>query len=442
MVMDAEHQLLDQAKAVLNKNDQGNYTIPAEGLYPHQWLWDSCFTAIGLRNYDIERAQIEILSLLNGQWANGMIPHMIFSNNAKYIRDQNIWRSWINPFSPDHVHTSGITQPPLLAESIVKIGEKLSKNEKKLWYKKTYQPLVNYHQWLYKERDPHNEGLVLQIHPWETGLDNTPPWMQELHDHQLPLWIQVIIKLRLDKFVGIFRRDTHFLPASHRLANTDALAFYSIQRRLRRKRYDINHILNHSLLTIEDLGFNAIFIRANSHLREISNYINKELPNNLVHSMHKTEQALEDLWDPYANQYYSRNFVSHKLIKEPSISTLLPLYAGSVTQSRAKQLVTMLENTHLFGPSYPVPSVPLNSPWYNPVAYWQGPTWININWMIIDGLKRYGFHDHAAALTESSIELVEKNGCNEYFHSETGEAVGADNFSWTAALTIDLLTNK
>lgn len=55
--------LIASAKEVLAKNDRGGkYTIPAEGLYPHQWLWDSCFVAIGISNYDIERAQTEILT--------------------------------------------------------------------------------------------------------------------------------------------------------------------------------------------------------------------------------------------------------------------------------------------------------------------------------------------------------------------------------------------
>ena len=44
--------LLAQATAVLEQNDRGDYTQPAAGLYPHQWLWDSCFTAIGLAHLD------------------------------------------------------------------------------------------------------------------------------------------------------------------------------------------------------------------------------------------------------------------------------------------------------------------------------------------------------------------------------------------------------
>src|ERR1700760_876684 len=104
--------LIAQAAEGLKGNDHGNYTIAAENLYPHQWLWDSCFIAIGLRHVDVERAKIEILSLLRGQWSNGMLPNMIFSQEAKYRLDRNVWRSWISPFSPDDVATSGITQPP------------------------------------------------------------------------------------------------------------------------------------------------------------------------------------------------------------------------------------------------------------------------------------------------------------------------------------------
>ena len=46
----------EQAKQILGANDRGDYTIPAENLYPHQWLWDSCFVAIGLRHIDVDRA--------------------------------------------------------------------------------------------------------------------------------------------------------------------------------------------------------------------------------------------------------------------------------------------------------------------------------------------------------------------------------------------------
>jgi len=431
--------LLTQATQALKQNDRGSYTMPAAEMYPHQWLWDSCFTAIGLRHLDIERAKLEILSLLRGQWSNGMLPNMIFSDEPRYRQERNQWRSWINPFAPDDVATSGITQPPMLAEAVVQVGKKLTWPERRQWYKTIWPALLAYHQWLYHERDPHDEGLILLVHPWETGLDNTPPWMAELHEHLLPTWIRAVHSSRLDWLGQHFRRDIKYVPGAERATNVESLAFYSVQRRLRRKRYDIDKILDHSLFAIEDLAFNSILVRANDHLLDIAKAIRAEVPDELLASIQKTRTALEELWDPYSSQYYCRDFITHKLLKESSIATLLPLYAGSISQERAKALVSLLENEHLFGPAWPVPSVPSSSTWFDPRRYWQGPTWVNMNWLIIDGLQRYGFKDHAAALTESTLEMVGKAGCYEYFDPLTGEPAGAPDFSWTAALTIDLL---
>ncbi len=428
---------MEQAKSVLETNDQGSFTIPADGPYPHQWLWDSCFIAIGQRHYDVSRAQTEILHLLTGQWHNGMMPNIVMSPG--YKRDHNIWRSWTNPNAPDYVDTTGITQPPMLAEAVLRIGQKLSLPERRTWYKTVFSALVQYHEWLHTDRDPHQEGLALLLHPWESGLDNTPPWMSELKTHQMPVWIRVIDKLGLDWLINLFRRDTHFLPASQRMSTVDALSLFSTQRRLRRKQYDTAKILDHSLFAIEDLNFNCILIRADEILLDIAKTIRQEVPEDLLNQMKKTVLALESLWDPYSNQYYSRNFTTHKLIKEPSVATLMPLYAGCITKERAGLLVKHLENHHIFGPAYPVPTVPINSVWFKELGYWQGPTWVNMNWLIIDGLKRNGFKDHAQALTESTLEMVAKGGFREYFSPIDGTPAGAHNFSWTAALTIDLL---
>jgi hypothetical protein len=425
--------LIQKAKAVLDLNDEGTHTIPAEGLYPHQWLWDSCFIAIGIANYDVERAQTEILSLLEGQWSNGMIPNIIFSP-GDHGRDYDIWRSWLNPYSPDGISTSGITQPPMLAEAIIRIGAKLPLAERRSWYKLVYPALTAYHKWLYKDRDPHDEGLVLLIHPWEAGLDNTPPWIAEMQRHQMPLWIRFIDKTRMTNLFNVFRRDIKFVPVNERLSTIDALSFYSVQRRLRRKNYNISRILNHGLFAIEDLTFNSILVRANYHLESIAKTLRYKIDDDLKRSMDKTEKALEDLWDQYSGQYYSRNFITHDLLRESSIAALMPLYAGTINRENADRLVSMLENKHLFGSAFPVPS----APFFNERCYWQGPTWINTNWLIIDGLERMGYKEHSEALCEVTVDLVNRGGSYEYFDPIKGEPAGSPNFSWTAALAIDL----
>lgn len=436
-----EEKLLEQAKEVLKLNDRGSWTVPAGDLYPHQWLWDSCFITIGLRHTDIQRAQTELTSLLRGQWSNGMLPNIIFSEGQEYHRDRELWRSYVNPFAPNNVATSGITQPPLLAEAVLRVGEKLKNPQRRTWYQGVFAEMVRYHEWLYGERDPHGEGLILLLHPYESGLDSSPPWISELRKHSMPWWVVAIEHLRLDGIVNLVRRDTRHIPPGQRMSNIEAMAYWAAIRRLRRKAYNSEALLPRSLFAVQDLAFNCILIRANSYLKEIAKLIGRELPAELVQRMETTEKALEQLWDDSTGQYYSRSFVSHKLIEEPTVATLLPLYAGTVSKARAEHLVGLLKRRKWFATNWPVPSVPLCSSYFNPVKYWQGPTWVNINWLIIQGLTRYGFDDEAFILRTKTLELVSKSGMNEYFNPLNGQPEGAPNFSWTAALTIDLLKN-
>lgn len=441
---DNYNEFEEACKQVLNNNDKGNYTCPNKHLYPYQWLWDSSFISIGLSNYDTNRAMNEILSLFEGQWSNGMVPNIIMwkhdNNGTNYnTTNEHIWRSWLNPASPDDIGTSGITQPPIIAEAVIKIGEKLSPDERRRWYKKIYPKLLKYHQWIYQERDPHNEGLALLIHPWECGLDNTPPWMKELSEHSLPLWIKILMVLKIDMLLGILRKDTHILKGNQRITNVEALSFFSVQRRLRRKRYDFNKIIGHSLFAIEDLTFNSILIKSNKHLKSIAKYIDQDLPDKLIESINKSEEALNDLWDDYAKEYYSRDFVSHRLIQESSIAEFMPLYSGAISKERAEEIVKNLKNKHKYMTPHPLPSTPLSSDWFNPERYWQGPTWINTNWLVIEGLKNYGYIKEAEELRQKTIELVLKSGISEYYDPISGRPLGASDFSWTAALSIDLI---
>jgi hypothetical protein len=428
-----------KARAILHNNDRGSWTVPAGDLYPHQWLWDSCFIAIGLRHIDVERAKKEVISLTRGQWSNGMLPNIIFWEPHQHRRHVDMWKSSVNPFSPQGLATSGVTQPPMLAEAVVKIGEKLASDARLEWYRQMFPSLLHYHEWLYTDRDPHHTGLVVLLHPYESGLDNSPPWISELRKHSMPLWIEWMERLHVDGAINLVRRDTRHVPPGQRMSNIEAMAYWAAVQRLKRKAYNTEAILSRSLFAVEDLAFNCILVRANKYLRQMAMEIGHTLPPELESSIDKTEQAIEELWDEASGYYFSRSFAGHKLIGEPTIATLLPLYAGSVSKSRAKYLANLLADPNKFGAKSPIPSVPLNSDYFSATKYWQGPTWINTNWLIIEGLKNYGFAEEAANLERQSLELVSANGMNEYFNPLTGEPAGAANFSWTAALTIDLL---
>ena len=117
----------------------------------------------------------------------------------------------------------------------------------------------------------------------------------------------------------------------------------------------------------------------------------------------------------------------------------MPLYAGTISQKRAGELVELLKNHRKYWLHHPVPSVPLDSEFFDSDRYWQGPSWLNTNWLIIDGLKRYGFTEEADELTARSINIVRKSGPYEYFDPIDGKGLGAADFAWTAALAVDLV---
>lgn len=430
------------AEDVLATNSHGEYTIPAHGLYAHQWFWDSCFIAIGLRHLDIDRAQTELKSLLRGQWSNGMIPNIIFAGDPWYNQDRNIWRSHLSPFSPDDINTSGLTQPPMLAEAVTQIGKKLTKPERRSWYQTMYPALLKYHLWLYADRTEAEDGLVTLIHPYESGLDNSPPWIHMLKNEHWPWWATLLEKTGLDSAASLFRRDTRHVPGNQRMKNLEALLYYHRVTQIRRKHYNAPQILKKTSFALDDLAFNCIFIRANQHLMTIAKSINRPLPEELLGSIAKTEESLDQLWDAYKGQYFSRAHKTKKLVRESTIATLLPLYAGCITKERAEQLVSLLRNRHGFGANFPVPSVPFNSKYFEAHSYWQGPTWLNTNWLIIDGLRRYGYKQEADIIQAKSLQLVREHGCYEYFSPIDGSPAGAEKFSWTAALTLDLLSKK
>ena len=98
-----EKKILHDAKRILEENWKGKYTIPSPRLYPHQWSWDSGFITIGYSNFDQDKAQKELLSMFEGQWTNGMLPHIIFRFENNYFPNAEYWQTELSEYSPEAV---------------------------------------------------------------------------------------------------------------------------------------------------------------------------------------------------------------------------------------------------------------------------------------------------------------------------------------------------
>jgi hypothetical protein len=433
--------LAERARDVLEHNRRDGWTCPAPGFYPHQWLWDSCFTAIGLATFDAPRAATELRALFRGQWANGMLPHMIFAADVHDLGSERIWQSDRFPDAPRDVATSCITQPPIAAIAALHVGRALPPSDGRVFLAEVLPKLVAYHSWLYRERDLHDRGLVTLIHPWECGLDTTPPWMRSLRRMPKPWWMRAVLRLRLTRAARFFRRDTRYAPAAERLSDDDGLRMLVLAHRARRSGFELRRMPPESSVLIEDLAFNSFLAVANRALTEIARELDVGIDPVLERHFPATVAALDELWDDATGQYYSRHAVTGKLITMPTVATFLPLWAG-IPADRAARLVGLLADPSGYWPRYPVPSVPTDARHFDAVRYWRGPTWVNTNWAIIQGLRACGAGDVADELRARTLELTDEHGFAEYFSAITGEGFGADGFSWTAALVLDLLAEE
>jgi hypothetical protein len=426
------------ARSVLDRNRRGGWTCPSDELYPHQWLWDSCFIAIGVARYDAPRAAEELQSLFRGQWQNGMVPHMIFAEGVGDVGSRRLWQSRRNSQAPRDVDTSCITQPPLLAVAAWAVARELPAGDRRDFLADLFPRLVAYHRWLYRERDLAHRGLVTLIHPWECGLDTTPPWMDQLARMSGPWWMRVALRFHLARVVRFLRRDTRFVPACERPSDDDGLRMLALARRAKRYDFELRRMPAWTSVLVEDLAFNAILVAANRALAEIAADLDVALDPDLAACCSATESGLEELWDETSGEYYSRNAATGEYLKSSTVATFLPLWAG-VTPERAKRLVALLRDERVYWPAFPVPSVAVNAPGFDANRYWKGPTWVNMNWMIVQGLVECAEPMLADALRRDTLDLVEHTGFSEYFSPVTGRGFGANDFSWTAALTVDLL---
>jgi hypothetical protein len=79
--LDPDATLRRRAQEILDDHwdEERGYSYPHRGTYPHQWLWDSCFTAIVRAGLGDRRALSELRTALSGQLADGFVPHMRYA---------------------------------------------------------------------------------------------------------------------------------------------------------------------------------------------------------------------------------------------------------------------------------------------------------------------------------------------------------------------------
>ena len=411
--------LINKAQKTLLGNRRKGYTLPTNNkLYPAQWNWDSAFIALGYSYFNLNYAIKEITTLLDGQWKDGMVPHILFHNpNTNYYPNYTAWNCG------NKIRSSGITQPPILATILKLILDKNKiSNKQTKEIKKIVKKIIRFHEWFIKFRDPNKTGLVSILHPWESGYDNSP------------IWDEPMAKVTIEKNLKYKRADNKLIKPDQRPLNIDYDRYVSIKNNLRKKKYNPKEIFKSSLFNVVDVGFNSLFLKANKDLIQISNKFNIETPK-ISNYVKVTEKNILKLYDKKKGIFFSKDIRNNKKIYIPSITNYFILFADLDNDFINNRLIKNLKN-HNKNDKYFFSSIKPSHNSFEEKRYWRGPVWINCNWFIYQGLKNKDLK-FSNYVKKKTIKLLEKSKFYEYFSCKNGQPMGAKNFSWSASLYLD-----
>ena len=429
-------QIEHDAMQVWRQNDRGDYLAPHVTNYPHAWLWDSAFHAIGMRHVDTGRAANELISIFDGQWPNGMLPNVRMYHPTGSGRFEALL--WASQRASTQLATSAISQPPVIAEATQLVGESLDRSTCEELYRAMLPRLEAYHNWIYRERNPRGDGLFAAVHPWETGMDNSPSAMAYARGLN---WRGESLLRPIAKLSHYLRRDLHYLDADERSSREEGELQAVALASLLRTRFDPYKLRATHRFHLQDVGVNSLLMRNNTKLREMADEIDYQLPDELQANMQLTQQNLEQLWDERDGVYYSRDALTGESVRVPTFASMLPLVTDTVDDTRGERMVAQLTDADTFWSPHGIANAPLDWPGRRDNGYWQ-EVWMNTNWLAYRALRERRYDDHANELRCRSLATVATHGMHEYFNARTGRGLGVNHFGWTAMLALDMLHDK
>jgi len=345
--------------------------------------WDTFFNALLASIEDCEIAEANIKAILSEMLPRGVVPNYVAAP-SRYRR---------TGASADRA------QPPVASYLVWKVYLRCRNLSMLRW---AYPYLKRFHEWWFRARDGNNDGLLewgsdpigtdpsrhtLQSAKFESGLDNSP-----MYDE------------------AIFVKDRNVMNLAdiglNSLYAVDALALAMIARELN---------------LIED---------AEKFLKEY-----EEMKRRINDVLWCEEEGL------YLNKFWDGKFSKRK-----SPTCFYPLIAGIPDIKRAERMVyEHLLNPKEFWGEYVIPSIARDDPAYRDNDYWRGRIWGPMNFLVYEGLKRYGFDDISYEFALKSVKLFmkewrEKSHYHENYNAETGEGDDVSNsdpfYSWGALLAL------
>lgn len=455
-----EDPLQARIREVLDANWTGTHTVPSRTLYPHQWSWDAAFISIGLARIAPDRAWRELRSLFSAQWPDGRVPHIVFDPGVAerdYFPGPTFWAAPADPGptgptgptgpaaapgprtpgdrqirsgAPTTAGSTGIVQPPVHALGAWEVYRHTPDDAGRAQLRWLYPRLVAQQDYLSGARDVGGGGLASIVHPWESGLDNSPAWDAALA--AVPVDADLLRRHR--------RRDNQVGLVDHRPTDDDYARYLALAAAYRDGDYRDTHLADRHLFLVECPAFNALRGGAELALARIAEVVGADPTGHRARAAAITRALVDRLYDARTGMFHALDVRTRRLSPARCVNGLVPLILPDLPGRQVTELVATLRSSR-FGltSTSAVPSYDRTAADFDPVRYWRGPVWLNMNWLLWRGLRSHGRDELAATLRDTLLDLVRRSGSYEYFHADTGAGIGTPAFSWTAALTLDLL---
>ena len=362
---------------------------------PDDWTifgWDTFFNALLLATVSGELAWSTLLAGVEARYPNGNIPN---------------WRSRLGG-TPDR------SQPPVGSFAALNL-HRIHPDRDAL--AAAYPGLLAWSDWWVADKNgrPRREGLTPGLLSWGSdtalvpGPEQVPEWEVGASGHQRAAWESG-------------QDDLPLWEEAEWDAEREVLAMSAVD------------LCSYRALDLECMARIARILGDDPTARRLDASRQR-----LAETMNRT------LWSEAAGLYLDE--LPSGRSPRVAASNFLPLIAGIPSRQRARRMVNLLRDPVRFWGEWVLPTISRDDPAFADQQYWRGSIWPPMNYLVLQGLRRYDFRRLASELAWKGADMFladrDRTGfCRENFDSRTGQGCGQRFQSWGPLFALGALEEE